>query len=39
MKTANSYFAKLDACYFAKLDACMQEILVFEADLANKLSQ
>lgn len=24
---------------FAKLDACMQEILVFEADLANKLSQ
>ena len=31
MKTANSYFAKLDAC--------MQEILVFEADLANKLSQ
>lgn len=31
MKTANSYFAKHDAC--------MQEILVFEADLANKLSQ
>ena len=24
---------------FAKLNACMQEILVFEADLANKLSQ
>lgn len=31
MKTVNSYFAKLDAC--------MQEILAFEADLANKLSQ
>ena len=31
MKTANSYFAKLDVC--------MQEILVFEADLANKLIQ